>query len=113
MRTILIVEDEIDLAESLQLLLARKGYRVVLAYDGRDGLEKAIAEEPDLVLTDLMMPIMDGRELIARLRADPATRRIPVVAMSASHEAHRAVGLRKPFDAEELVRRVRRALGEG
>jgi CheY-like chemotaxis protein len=113
MKTILIVEDEIDLAESLQLLLARRGYRVILAYDGSDGLEKAIAEEPDLVLTDLMMPVMDGRELITRLRAHPDTRRIPVVAMSASHEGHRAVVLRKPFDAEELVRRVRRALGEG
>ncbi|RIL07423.1 MAG: hypothetical protein DCC71_03085 [Proteobacteria bacterium] len=110
MMTILVVEDESDFAESLELLLTRHGYRVIVAYDGRAGFEKAVAESPDLVLTDLMMPIMDGQELIERLRAHPATRRIPVIAMSASHQVDRADMLRKPFEIGELLARLRRAL---
>jgi two-component system chemotaxis response regulator CheY len=112
MKTILVVEDESDFAESLDFLLTRSGYRVLLAYDGREGFEKAVAERPDLVLTDLMMPVMDGQELIERLRANPATSRIPVIAMSASHQARRADMLHKPFDVKELLARVRRVLRE-
>lgn len=111
MKTILIVEDEVDSAEALRLLLGLYGYRVLVASNGRDGLEQAIASQPDLVLTDLMMPIMDGAELIEELRANAATRRIPVLAMSAADVPSTQV-LRKPFDLEELLRRVRRALGE-
>lgn len=112
MKTILVVEDEVDSAEALRILLDLHGYRVLVASNGREGFEAAIANQPDLVLTDVMMPIMDGRELIERMRVHPATRGIPIVAMSAAAELDGLRVLRKPFDVDALLVAVRRALDE-
>jgi CheY-like chemotaxis protein len=111
MKTILVVEDEIDAADALRLLLSLYDYRVIVASNGREGLEQAIANQPDLILTDLMMPVMNGDDLIRNLRANPTTRSIPVITMSAAWEDGRDV-LRKPFSLDELLDRVRRTLGD-
>lgn len=112
MRTILVVDDEVDIAATLAEFLELNGYRAVVAHDGEEGLNKAIEAEPDLVITDLMMPRMDGDELVAALREHAATRNIPVVMMSATRHLFLAPFLRKPFQPEQLLQAVAKALGD-
>jgi two-component system phosphate regulon response regulator PhoB len=109
MKTILVVEDELVLTEVLSAVLEDAGYRVVAVGDGRAGLAALPAAQPDLVLCDVMMPLMDGRELCRRMQADPAFRHIPVVLMTAAPGAVSLVGceyaalVRKPFDLDRLL----------
>ncbi|MEH0841053.1 SpoIIE family protein phosphatase [Micromonospora sp. CPCC 205711] len=113
--TVLVVEDNADLRTFLSGLLAPH-FRVVTAVDGRDGLETALAAPPDLVLTDIMMPRLDGFGLLRELRADRRTATVPVIVLSARAGEGAAVeGLRagaddylpKPFSSDELLARVR------
>jgi len=83
MPKILLVEDNEMNRDMLSRRLARKGYQVVLALDGQSGLEMTQAEVPDLVLMDMSLPVLDGWEATRRLKADPATRHIPVIALTA------------------------------
>jgi CheY-like chemotaxis protein len=76
----LVVDDEPDLRFILRRIFERTGHEVIDASNGLDALESARAMTPDLVVTDIMMPVMDGAELICRLRADPATAQIPILA---------------------------------
>lgn len=80
---VLIVEDNELNRDMLSRRLARKGYCVVLAEDGKSGIETASAEQPDLILMDLSLPVMDGWEATRRLKADSRTSGIPVIALSA------------------------------
>jgi len=91
MQRILIVEDNELNRDALSRRLIRRGYQVLLAADGIHGLELAAAERPDLILMDLGLPGIDGWECTRRLKADAATSRIPVVALS----AHAMVGDRE------------------
>ncbi len=120
MRTVLVVDDELGILLVLEAVLDEAGYRVVTAGNGRQGLELARAERPDLVLLDWMMPVMDGPATAAAMRADPALARVPVVAMSGAPEASLrrhldgfAGFLRKPFGDAELLAAVGRVLGDG
>jgi CheY-like chemotaxis protein len=93
----------------LRMTLEGAGYEVVEANNGVDALERAKASPPDLVITDLMMPIMGGRELIDRLRSDPATASVPILILSANGslrvgDADAALG--KPFDPDLLAETV-------
>ena len=81
---ILIVEDNKDMLEVLRLIVERLGYVPVLASQAKEGLEKAIIEKPDLILMDMMMPIMDGWEAARTLRASPTTKEIPILAITAT-----------------------------
>jgi DNA-binding response OmpR family regulator len=121
MRPVLIVEDEPDIAEGLRYNLERAGLRAVVAETGERGLELALDKNdpPALVLLDLMLPGMTGTELCRRLRRDPATRRTPVIILTArGSESDRVEGLElgaddyvtKPFSVRELVARVRAVL---
>jgi two-component system cell cycle response regulator DivK len=83
MPKILLVEDNEMNRDMLSRRLARKGYQVVLALDGQSGLEMTQTEVPDLVLMDMSLPVLDGWEATRRLKADPATRHIPVIALTA------------------------------
>jgi CheY-like chemotaxis protein len=83
MPKILLVEDNEMNRDMLSRRLARKGYQVVLALDGQSGLEMTQIEVPDLVLMDMSLPVLDGWEATRRLKADPATRHIPVIALTA------------------------------
>lgn len=117
MRTIFIVDDEYSIVESLTDLLVEEGYRVASAINGREALAAISAVPPDLVLTDLMMPAMDGRQLIAAMQGDPALREIPIVLMSAAslpRNLDEFAGIpvfRKPFPIDALLAEISRLLG--
>jgi DNA-binding response OmpR family regulator len=110
-----VVEDEPDLRSLLDRSLEEAGYRVVLAEDGIEALEKATTESLDLILLDLMIPHIDGIEVCRRLKRDVRTARVPVIMLTARQEpVDRIVGLElgaddyvtKPFNLRELVLRV-------
>jgi two-component system, cell cycle response regulator DivK len=83
MTKILIVEDNEMNRDMLSRRLIRNGYEVVLAFDGAEGVEKAGSENPDIILMDMSLPIIDGWEATRRVKANPATSRIPVIALTA------------------------------
>ena len=83
MATILIVEDNEMNRDMLSRRLQRRGYAVLIAEDGERGVAVAAAERPDLILMDMSLPVLDGWEATRRLKADPATRPIPVIALTA------------------------------
>jgi len=83
MPKILLVEDQEMNRDMLSRRLKKKGYEVAIAVDGAEGVEKARSESPELILMDMSLPVMDGWEATRRLKADEATRSIPVVALTA------------------------------
>lgn len=94
MRTVLVIDDEFGIADVLVAALEDEGYRVFTAANGRRGLERLAENRPDLVITDFMMPLMDGATMARTMRADPAYRDIPIIMMSAVPEA----AVRERFD---------------
>lgn len=115
-KTILIVEDDANIRELLHLYLEQEGYRIESAQDGADGLRMFKRVHPDLVLLDLMMPVMDGTQMIRELRSFSKT---PVIILTAKGEVFDKVALlelgaddyiTKPFAIEELLARIRTAL---
>ena len=117
--TILIVEDEKDIAELVAYNLKREGFRTLTAASGEKGLALAAASPPSLILLDLMLPGVDGREVCRRLKAGEATRSIPVVMLTARGEDTDVVAglelgaddyIAKPFSPKVLVARVRSVL---
>lgn len=118
-RTILIVEDEPEIVEIVRDYLERAGFRVIFAHDGATGLRMARSERPGLMVLDLMLPEMDGLDVIRALRGDPTTSSLPVIMLTARvEEADRLIGLElgaddyisKPFSPREVVARVRAVL---
>lgn len=83
MTKVLLVEDHEELWEFLSRRLRRRGFDVVLAHDGQQALDQAAAEEPDIILLDMNLPILDGWTVATRLQADEATRNIPIIAVTA------------------------------
>src|SRR5207249_6443586 len=83
MPRLLLVEDNEESREGLSRHLRRKGFEVLVAVDGRQGLEAARSANPDLILMDMSLPILDGWEATRQLKADPATRHIPVISLTA------------------------------
>jgi two-component system alkaline phosphatase synthesis response regulator PhoP len=117
-KRILVVDDEQDIIELLRYNLLKEGYDVLVAKNGQEALEKA-AERPDLVLLDLMMPVLDGFETCKRLKANPVTAHLPVVFLTArSGEVDEVLGLelgaddyiQKPISPRKLVARVKAIL---
>jgi len=116
---ILIVEDDRSLADVLDYNLRQEGYQTAVALDGQDGLQQAKLKPPDLVVLDLMLPIIDGLEICRRLRADPVTRSVLVLMLTAKgEEADQVAGfsvgtddyVSKPFSIRVLLERVRALL---
>ncbi|MFL5309260.1 MAG: response regulator [Myxococcales bacterium] len=109
---ILVVDDDTDFREGLRAALEMKGYQVEEAANGRDALEQIEKKPPLLVLLDLQMPVMNGRELLQKLRATPETKDVPVVIISGfgfewEAELMGAQGyVGKPFEPEELERTI-------
>src|SRR5436190_309513 len=89
-RPVLIIEDDTDSRVMMQTLLKLEGYQVLGAANGRDGLNATRAAHPCVILLDLMMPVMDGLEFRAEQVRDPSIRDIPVVIVSARHDANAA-----------------------
>ncbi len=115
MATILVADDESPILALLRDLLEDEGHTVLAAHNGREALALARAEHPDLVLSDVMMPLMDGMQLAHMLRADAITRELVVILMSAAQPPDlAAVGaaafLAKPFDIDTVNRLVARHL---
>ena len=116
---VLVVDDDPVILELLRINFEIEGFEVFSASDGQEGLERARADRPDVVLSDIMMPRLDGLQLLARLRDDPATAGVPVVLLSAqaqNAEVRRGLALgaddyvTKPFDPLELIDRVNAVL---
>jgi CheY-like chemotaxis protein len=116
---VLIVEDEAPIAEALSLIIEDAGYTAISAAHGREALELVQAWHPDLVITDLMMPYLNGADLIAALHADAeaagaaAPRVVRMTAAGPSHtrQAGADAVLRKPFDIVEVEHLLQRFLG--
>ena len=119
MARILLVEDHQEIWDFLSRRLKRRGYDVVVAQDGQEGLDKARAETPDLLLLDMNLPVMDGWTVAKTLRAEAATKAIPIIAltahaMSGDREKALAAGCNdyhaKPVDFSQLVSQIEAAL---
>lgn len=117
---ILIVDDERSIRNILDFSLDAEGYRVFQAADGKEALEVAAAEMPDLIIMDVMMPELDGFESCRRLKADPRTRDIPVILLTARNtgddrrlgrQARADAYLTKPFSPQKLLETVHSFLG--
>ncbi len=117
---ILVVEDTEDNRQILRDLLSAAGYDLLEAVDGESGVAMATREKPDLILMDIQLPAIDGYEATRRIKADPALRHIPVIAvtsyaLSGDEEKTRAAGcdgyIAKPFSPRQLLGKVREFLG--
>ena len=116
-RKILVVDDQKHIVRLIQVTLERAGYEVVCAYDGLEALEQVAKERPEMVVLDVMMPRMDGFEVLQRLQADPKLQTIPVIMLTAkAQDADIFKGwsqgvssyLVKPFNPRELLTFVQR-----
>ena len=118
---ILYADDEEDIKLIVKMYLESRGYQVLTAYDGLDAIAQAEAEKPDIILLDLMMPVLDGFEVAKRLKASDATKHIPIIMLSAAQQAESIKKgieagatdyLVKPFEPshlEKLLEKVRPA----
>ena len=116
---ILVVDDEPDVVSLIERTLTVDGFDVVCAYDGIGAMDLAVSERPDLILLDLMMPMMSGYEVCEQIKSNPETKRIPIVCLSSAHtpdaraqsiKAGAVTLLTKPFMPAELVAQIRRHL---
>jgi CheY-like chemotaxis protein len=82
-KKILLVDDDPDFVEAVRVIVESGGYEVRVAYDGQEGLEAVAEEKPDLIVLDVMMPVMNGHATCARLKADKATASIPIILLTA------------------------------
>lgn len=114
---VLVCDDERHIVRLIQVNLEKAGFTVVTAYDGKDGLEKVKAEKPDMLVLDVMMPYMDGFEVLKTLRKDPDTMALPVIMLTAKAQDKDVfegyhygadMYLTKPFNPIELVTFVKR-----
>lgn len=119
-KTILIADDEPNIVISLEFLLEREGYRVLVARDGQDALDAMAREQPDLVLLDVMLPRLSGYDVCQRIRDNPAWAGVKVLMLTArGREVEIAKGLAlgadayvtKPFSTRDLLQQIRRYLG--
>ena len=118
---VVCIEDEPEMIDLVRLILGRKGFEVIGAAGGIEGLEKVKRERPDIVLLDLMMPDMDGWEVYQQIKADPELCDIPIVVVTAKAQSiDKVLGLHiakvddyitKPFGPQELLESVEKILG--
>ncbi len=85
-KKILLVDDDPDFVEAVKVIVESGGYDVRVAYDGKEGLEAVAEEKPDLIVLDVMMPVMNGHEACAKLKGDPETADIPIILLTAVAE---------------------------
>jgi DNA-binding response OmpR family regulator len=120
-KKILIVDDEVDLVETIRFPLEGEGFNVLASYDGEDGLNQARKENPDLILLDVMLPKLNGYKVCRLLKFDERYKHIPILMLTAkTQEKDKTLGketgadeyLTKPFDIEELLAKVKSYLSE-
>ncbi len=115
LRKILIIEDEFHAGYLIKVNLEAEGYEVILALSGEEGLEKAKANSPDLITLDVLMPQMDGFQVLGTLKTDEGLNSIPVIMISVVNEIRKKRGLKmgaadyllKPIDFDNLLNRIR------
>jgi two-component system, cell cycle response regulator len=126
MKKIVLVDDDVEFCEATKILLESLGHEVVLAHDGKEGLEKVRRDNPDLVILDVMMPEMNGYDVCVVMKADPELSTIPVILLTGVDKAFfqtaytKHMGMMteaddymaKPVEAEELADRVTDFLGK-
>ena len=119
---ILIVDDDREMVELIELFLDNAGYETIVAFSGEEALEKTFREKPDLILLDIMMPKIDGWEVLRRIKNDPEAQDTPVAFITArTQNIDKMIGLSvmkaagyitKPFSKQELLTEVKRILDE-
>lgn len=116
-KTVLVIEDDPWTRTITTALLAGEGFAVVEAKNGEEGLQQAQAHTPDAILLDLALPTKSGLDVLRELKADPSTREIPVIVVSAyatlmneTDVRHAVCVIQKPFDYDDLVSRVEKAI---
>jgi two-component system response regulator VicR len=122
-KKVLCIEDEPEMIDLIRLILERKGFEVLGAVGGEEGLEVIRRERPDLILLDLMMPEVDGWEVYRQMRADEQLKDIPVIVVTAKAQSiDKVLGLHiakvddyvtKPFGPQELLKSVNKVLAMG
>ncbi len=116
-KTVLVADDERSITDLVAFALELEGYRVIQAFDGPSALKQAETEHPQLIMLDIMMPGMDGRDVSRRLKQNPSTKDVPILLFSAApnpdlSRAQADAYLPKPFDLDRLIEVVRRLLKE-
>ena len=120
-KKILVVDDEIDLVETIRFPLEIEGYHVLVAYNGEDALNQARTENPDMILLDLMLPKLDGYKVCRLLKFDERYKHIPILMLTAKTQAKDIViGMKtgadeyitKPFDINYLMKKVKEYLNK-
>jgi len=120
-KKVLIVDDEKDIVDTLTFRLNAAGYEVISAFDGQEALDKTRAENPDLIILDLMLPKIDGYKVCRMLKFDKNYKDIPIIMFTArAQEEDKKLGeqmgadsyITKPFDPELLLNKIREFLGE-
>ncbi len=115
-KKILIVDDEVDLVETVRFRLEKEGYTVLVSQDGEDALNRARNESPDLILLDIMLPKLDGYKVSRLLKFDETYKHIPILMLTAkSQEKDKIIGMEtgadeyitKPFEMDELMEKVK------
>lgn len=115
-KKLLLVDDEKDLVDAVVLRLEANGYEVSVAYDGQEGLDKAIKEKPDLIILDLMLPKIDGYKVCTLLKTDTKYNNIPIIMFTArAQESDIKKGkelgadayIIKPFDSQVLLDKIK------
>ena len=118
---VLVVDDNEDSIRIIETILRSAGFEVSVAKDGKQGIEVAEASAPELIILDIMMPVMDGVEALEKLRASPKTSRIPVILLTAKAQDEDVIAgyqtgadyyMTKPFTAKQLLYGVRLVLGK-
>jgi two-component system alkaline phosphatase synthesis response regulator PhoP/two-component system response regulator VicR len=116
-KKVLVCDDERHIVRLIEVNLKREGFEVVTAFDGKEGLEKVESEKPDLLVLDVMMPYVDGFEVLKSLRRDPKTESLPIIMLTAraqdkdvfeGYSYGADMYLTKPFNPKELVSFVKR-----
>ncbi|NLH16726.1 MAG: response regulator [Phycisphaerae bacterium] len=118
-KKILVVDDEVHIVQVVAIKLRNNGFEVITAENGAEGLDLAVQERPDLIVSDYQMPVMSGLEMIENLRAKPETRDIPVVMLTArgfaieddkKQQLRVTACLSKPFSPRELLQSIESVL---
>lgn len=113
---VLVIEDNFEVLENISEILALADFRVLIATNGQDGVELARKERPDIILSDILMPLVDGYTVLKKLRENSVTRSIPVIYVSALEERKSAEGemeleangyVKKPFTQEALLKAIK------
>ena len=118
-KKILVVDDEVDLVETVRFPLEMKGFDVLVSYDGEDALSQARKEKPDLIILDLMLPKLDGYKVCRLLKFDERYKHIPILMLTAkTQEKDKILGketgadeyITKPFEMDDLMEKVKKYL---